>query len=474
MLELNDVLEALTGQRPQIAPQIISEACVDSRHAIPASLFVALLGEQVDGHVYIADAFARKATAALIEQDLSDQFPVLDLRTGYLPENLQIPEQSFCILVNDCLEALQKIAAFWRNKLDLRVIGITGSIGKSTTKDLVAEVLGEKFRVLKNQGNYNNEIGLPLTILRLGLGHQVAIMEMGFYLPGEIKLLCEIAKPQVGMITNIGPVHAERAGSQETIAKGKGELIASLPAAPIGTAILNYDDPYTRPMNTLTDANIFYYGLNSEADLWADQIESKGLSGIKFRLHYQNETIHVRAPLIGRHSVHTILRAASLGLVEGMSWPEIISGLQRGRSQLRLVTVFTESGALLLDDSYNASPESTLAALNLLDDMKGKRKIAVLGDMLELGSYEEISHQKVGIRVSQVCNELFALGERSKTTAKSAQDAGMPSKNIHWFANSLQVIEPLKKHLDEGDVVLVKGSLGMKMARIINALEKTS
>ena len=228
---------------------------------------------------------------------------------------------------------MQQIARFWRRKQNLRVIGITGSVGKSTTKELVTEVLKSRYHTLKNIGNLNNEIGLPLTILRMGEGHERAVLEMGFFVPGEIKFLCDIALPQVGVITNIGTVHAERAGSQETIARGKSELIQALPAAPEGIAVLNYDDPFVRPMATLTNARIFYYGLSPEADLWADEIVGMGLDGIRFRLHYKNEVLHLRVPLIGRHSVHTALRAAAVGLVEGCSWNQIIDGLQHGQYQ---------------------------------------------------------------------------------------------------------------------------------------------
>jgi UDP-N-acetylmuramoyl-tripeptide--D-alanyl-D-alanine ligase len=296
---------------------------------------------------------------------------------------------------------------------------------------------------------------------------------MGFYIPGEIALLCELAKPSIGVVTNVGPVHAERAGTKEEIAKGKAELIQSLPPAPEGVAILNYDDPLVRPMANLTDASIFYYGLSPEADLWADEIEGLGLNGIHFRLHYHNESIHIKAPLIGRHSVQTALRAAAVGLVEGLSWQEIVAGLQQGRNQLRLVAVYTEKGAMLLDDSYNSSPESALAALNLLNEMEG-RKVAVLGDMLELGPYEKQGHVLVGERVAEVCDEFVAIGKRCKTMTDAARKAGMEDSAISWFPETMDVIDFLKSKLQAGDIALIKGSLGMGMSRIVTALEDTS
>ncbi len=472
MFRLADALEAITGARPQNPGMVITEAAVDSRQVIPGSLFVALPGERADGHQFVADAFKQGSSIALVSQDLSGSFPSIDLREGTLPPNLEIPTGPFCIQVKDSLTALHQMARFWRRKLNLRVIGVTGSVGKSTTKELVAEVLSQRFHTLKSPGNLNNEIGLPLTLLRLNTSYERAVLEMGFYVPGEISFLCDLALPQVGIITNIGTVHAERAGSQEIIARGKAELIKALPAAPEGVAILNYDDPLVRPMAKDTQARVFYYGLDPQANLWADGVEGLGLEGIRFRLHYHNEVIHMHVPLIGRHSVHTALRAAAAGLVEGLTWQDIVSGLLMGHSQLRLVTVHTDSGALILDDTYNASPESTLAALNLLEEMDGP-KVAVLGDMLELGPYEQQGHEMVGARAAGIVTRLVVVGERSKQTALAASEAGLDTRAIHWFATTEEVTEFLRENLMGNDVVLVKGSHSMRMDRIVAALEST-
>jgi UDP-N-acetylmuramoyl-tripeptide--D-alanyl-D-alanine ligase len=297
---------------------------------------------------------------------------------------------------------------------------------------------------------------------------------MGFYVPGEIAFLCEIAMPHVGVVTNIGTVHAERAGSQEAIAKGKSELVQSLPAAPDGTAVLNYDDPLVRRMESLTKARVFFYGLTAESELWADQVEGLGLDGIRFRLHYQGEILHVHIPMIGRHSVETALRAAAVGLVEGLTWPEILAGLHQGHTQLRLVAVRTKSGALLLDDTYNASPESMLAALNLLSEIGTKRKVAVLGDMLELGPYEQQAHQMVGLRAAQVADVLLTLGPRARMYAEAARRAGMKPVRIHEFDEGAGVVQWLQENLSETDAALLKGSHGLRMDRIVGALEEHS
>ncbi len=484
MLSLADVLEALTGVRPQWANQVITEAEIDSRQVIPGSMFIALPGERVDGHDFIDDAFKHGATLALVQHDIfsrrSQTLPFLDLRgfqavasLASQPDPRPGPDSPICLWVENTLQAMQTVSGFWRRRLDLRVIGITGSVGKSTTKELVAEVLSQRYRTLKNPGNLNNEIGLPLTLLSLSEGHERAVLEMGFYVPGEIAFLCNLSLPQIGVITNIGTVHAERAGSMEAIARGKAELVQSLPPAPEGVAILNYDDPLVREMAQQTRARVFFYGMDPEADLWADNIEGLGLEGIRFQLHFRDEVLHLRVPMFGRHSVHTALRATAVGLVDGLTWQEIVGGLRSGKTQLRLVAVRSKNGALILDDTYNASPQSTLAALNLLDELEG-RKVAVLGDMLELGPYAVRGHEMVGIRAAEVVDELVCVGELAMWIANAAHQSGLSSEKITIVDNVQEAIGFLEPRLLAQDIVLVKGSRGMRMERIVAGLEARS
>jgi UDP-N-acetylmuramoyl-tripeptide--D-alanyl-D-alanine ligase len=481
VLSLADVLEALTGIRPNRATSLITSGTIDSRQTEPGALFIALPGEHHDGHDFIAEAFNAGAGFAIVSRNLSSQFPVLDLREPVLPavldSQLSTLEGVFCIQVVNPLIALQQVAKFWRSKLSVQVVGITGSVGKSTTKEVVAEVLGRRYHTLKNRGNLNNEIGLPLTMLSLTEEHERAVLEMGFYVPGEIKLLCDLASPRIGVVTNIGTVHASRAGSQEEIARGKSELVQALPQD--GFAILNYDDLLVRKMADQTRAHVFFYGMDETVDLWADNVESLGLEGILFWMHYRQhmnrpaEIVQLRVPLIGRHSVQTVLRAAAVGLVDGLTWQEIVSGLRSASNELRLIAVRTKTGALVLDDTYNASPESMLAALNLLNDLDG-RKVAVLGDMLELGLYEQHGHEMVGIRAAEVVDELVTLGERARIIAQAALDAGLPAKKITILETPEQVIRYLQPELKSDDVVLIKGSNMMKMDRIVAALEDQS
>jgi UDP-N-acetylmuramoyl-tripeptide--D-alanyl-D-alanine ligase len=479
MLTFADLLEALSETRPGWGNQEIANAVIDSREAVPGSLFIALPGEQTDGHDYVEDAFNRGAVLALVQRSDfsgSGDLKILDLKkyevAGDLLQGLNQEAVSapLCLLVENSLQALQETARFWRKKLPVKVIGITGSVGKSTTKEVAAEVLLQRYRTLKSPGNFNNEIGLPLTLLSLNEQDERAVLEMGFYVPGEIRFLCDLAKPQVGVITNVGTVHAERAGSLEAIARGKSELVESLPPAPEGVAILNYDDLWVREMAEKTQAQILYYGLDPAADLWADQVEGQGLEGIRFKLHFKGEVLHLRVPLIGRHSVHTALRAAAIGLVEGLTWQEIVNGLRSEITQLRLVSVRSQSGALLLDDTYNSSPQSALAALNLLEELEGNR-IAVLGDMLELGPYEAQGHEMVGARAAEVADELICLGKLSEIIARSALNAGMEEEQVKRFSTKQEIIDYLRPRLGSQDVVLIKGSRGLRMDTIVAALE---
>lgn len=469
MMDLSDVVTFLGGQAPEVR-QAIARVVIDSRQAQAGDLFVALPGEKVDGHAYVADAFARGALAALVQQDVQLDCSTIDLRAGAQhepPAGLPV-----CLRVDDTLAALQRLGQAWRARFEtLRVIGVTGSVGKSSTKELAWAVLARQFRTYKNEGNLNNEIGLPLSLLELKPEHERAVLEMGMYALGEIGRLCQLARPVVGVVTNVGPVHMSRVGSVEAIAQAKAELVEALPPAPHGTAILNYDDVLVRKMAGQTRARVLYYGLDPQAELWADRIESQGLEGITFWLHYQGEAWRVHVPLLGRHSVHTSLRAAAIGLAEGMSWDSILAGLNDRRAMLRLVAVPGPNGSTILDDTYNASPASTIAALNLLGEMQG-RKIAVLGDMLELGSYEEEGHRKVGRRAIEVADVLVTVGPRGRLIGQEALACGMPAGRVLACARNEEAIEHLKGLVSPGDFILVKGSRGMEMDRIVTALSK--
>jgi len=469
MLTLGFIIETLTGYQAAGGPQVITDVVIDSRKSIPGSLFVALPGERADGHDFVEAAFRRGAIAALIQRAVNVECAVLDLREPLTFEQAAGLSLPVCLRVENVLVALQKLGAAWRQKLAVRVIGVTGSVGKTTSKELIAAVLSTRYRTFKTEGNYNNEIGLPLMLLKLTEAYERAVLEMGFYQIGEIAELCHWAKPDVGVVNNIYAVHLERAGSIENIVQGKGELVEALP--PDGVAILNLDDAHVMRLQTRTQARIFTYGLNPEADLWADNIESQGLSGMYFRFHYHGEAINVRVPLLGQHSVHTALRAAAVGLVEGLTWEEIVDGLQSiGAVQLRLTAVTGPGGSVLIDDTYNASPESTIAALNLLNEIEGQRKVAVLGDMLELGAYEEAGHRLVGQRARDVAQVLVTIGPRARTIAEEARLTGLSTAVIHSFETGEAALPFLRELIRAGDVVLLKGSRGLRLDRLVRAL----
>ncbi len=457
----------------------ITTVVTDSRDAVAGSLFVALPGEKVDGHDYVAGAFERGAVAALVERPL-ENYALIDLRASapspspsqgdgdLVSPPLGETEEGVCLLVDDSLATLQQVAQAWREKFNPRTIGITGSVGKTSTKELIHAVLEQKYKTLKSPGNKNSIIGLPPVLLELRPEHERAVFEMSMYVQGEIARLCELAPPSVAVYTIIGPVHLERAGSMEAIVAAKRELVEALPSD--GIAILNKDDERVMSMADHTDATIFTYGLEQTADLWASDIDSMGLHGMKFTLNHNGESMRVTVPLIGRHSVHTALRATAVGLVEGLRWEEIITGLQATTSaQLRLVAAPGPKGSVIIDDTYNSSPDSALAALNLLADLNG-RHVAVLGDMLELGFMEEESHRRVGRRAADIAEELVVVGQRGRWIGEEALNLGMNPTRVHICEDTQSAATLLEELIEADDFVLIKGSLGMRMDRIVTAL----
>jgi len=466
MLTLDFFLQTLTTQETTVNKTAVSCVVVDSREAVPGSVFVALPGEKVDGHDYVPQAFANGAIAALVEREQLN-FPTLDLRSDQQVPEIHSISVPICILVDDTVKAMQDVAQAWRTQFDTKVIGITGSVGKTSTKELTSSVLSQRFQTLKSPGNRNSILGLPPVLLQLQPTHEMAVFEMGMYTTGEISRLCEMAQPTIGVVTMIGPVHLERAGSMEAIVAAKRELVEALPAD--GIAILNKDNAYTMSMAPHTKARVFTYGLNPSADLWADNIESMGLEGIRFTLHQGREALHVQVPLIGRHSVHTSLRATAVGRATGMRWEEIVAGLSSSRAQLRLVAVPGPNGSTLIDDTYNSSPDSAMAALNLLKDLGG-RHIAVMGDMLELGYMEEEGHRLVGRRVADMAQVLVTMGKRARWIAEEAMKVGMRSDRVFMVDDTETAVSTLQDIIQPRDMVLIKGSLGMKMSRIVAAL----
>jgi len=434
----------------------------DSRRVEPGDLFVAIRGERFDGHRFVAEAAERGALAALVGRGWAD---------GRASPPLPL------LVVDEPVAGLQRLAGFWRNRLGdrLTVVGITGSVGKTSTKEVVASVLAGRFRTYRSPGNLNNEIGLPLSLLEIGPETEAAVLEMGgAYAFGELRLLAGIAKPRVSVVTNVFPVHLERMGTIEAIAETKAELVEALPAD--GIAVLNGDDPRVRAMARLCRGRVVFYGLGRENDVRASEVSTEALEGTSFWLHLAGERSYVRVPLVGGHAVELALAGLAVGHALGLDIAEMLTGLKDPAIQVRLLVMPGPRGSRLIDDTYNASTPSVLSALGLLASLKPARAIAVLGDMRELGELEEEEHRVVGRRAGEVADVVVTYGELARLIGEeAAQTEGRlegrpPVVQSFGLDQRGDLIGYLLGVLREGDVVLLKGSRGLRMEELVAAL----
>jgi UDP-N-acetylmuramoyl-tripeptide--D-alanyl-D-alanine ligase len=430
----------------------IRGAAVDSRAVRPGQLFVALPGERTDGHRFLDAAAAAGASALLVTRP---------------PANLDALGDVSVIRVSDGLVALHAIAAAWRARFDPLVVGVTGSIAKTSTKEAVAAVLQRRFRTLRNEGNQNNEIGLPLTLLRLGPEHEAAVLEMGMYVGGEIAQLAAMARPRIGVVTAVQPVHLSRIGSIEAIERAKGELVEALPSD--GTAVLNADDPRVRRMSSRTSARSITYGFADDADVTAEAIESAGADGMRFVLRAGGGRTPVAIPTLGRLAVHNALAAAAVGLAAGMATDEIVAGLGSGWAAPHRAELIRVGGVTIVDDSYNASPASVAAAIELLAGLPGRR-IAVLGEMLELGEGHVSGHRAVGEAAAAAVELLVVVGAGAAPIAEAALDAGLGTDCVLRVPDRDAALHALRPRLRSGDVVLVKASRGVALDLLVEQL----
>lgn len=466
MLTLAEVVAATGGQlhgAPASAGGLrFSRVVIDSRAMTTGALFVALRGQKHDAHAFVAQALANGAAGAVVERVPTDcAWALEDNAAG--PPLIVVPSSP------DALASMARYALDQHPNLD--VVGITGSLGKTTTKEVVAGVLSARRRVLKTEGNLNSEIGLPMSVLNgLDQPHEIAVLEMAMYQPGDIRLLARLARPRIGVVTAVLPVHLERMGTIERIQQAKQELVEELPSH--GIAVLNADDPRVDQMANATAARVVRYGIADTADVRAvgASIQSRGLRGVEFDLEHAGQRRHVHLPLLGAHSVHAALAATAVALEEHFSLSEAAEALGSLSPALRLLVIDGINGSRIVDDSYNASPESVLAALNLLKELPGRRKIGVLGDMLELGSEEKPSHERVGIRAAATLDVLVAYGPRSKTTADEARRAGLRAEQVFEPDSHAEIISLLRAQLRPGDDVLVKGSLAMGMSAVVRGI----
>jgi UDP-N-acetylmuramoyl-tripeptide--D-alanyl-D-alanine ligase len=347
----------------------------------------------------------------------------------------------------------------------VHVVGVTGSVGKTTTKELIASVLAGKHAVLKSPANLNTEIGIPLTLLQLRDEHSLAVLEMAMYQRGDIALLARIAAPQIGVVTNIGPVHLERVGYFGAIVAAKAELVEALPAD--GLAVLNGDDARVAAFASRTRAPVVCFGLSPQCQVRAEGLRGRGLDGFSFRLVTDGGSADVDCPLPGKHHVYPALAAAAVALREGMSVAEIADSLASAGSDLRLARRPGPNGSTIIDDSYNASPGSMLAALDLLGELPGRR-IALLGGMRELGSATAEGNRQVGQLAAERCDILYIAGEEAGDIGAAAEAAGL--RAVRYVGSTEEAAEALRRELREGDFLLIKASRAIGLEAVVSAL----
>jgi MurE/MurF fusion protein len=438
---------------------MFTSVSIDSRRISVHDLFVAIKGENHDGHSFIKSVLEQGVNGCLIDRK----------KTALMSKHVRSGNGVVCITVDDTTKALGDIASFNRRRTRVSVIAITGSNGKTSTRKMTSDVVSRRFCTLSTQGNLNNEIGLPLTLLNLTKVHQWAVVELGMNRLGEIERLAEICLPDVGIITNIGPAHLEGLGSMEAIMKAKGELLGKI--KPDGTAILNADDPMLLKLADTIPVNVLYFGMTRDAAIRAESVERRG-EGLYFGLVLPDETISVHLKTPALFMISNALAAAAAGHLLGLSGDDIKNGLEAFKPvQGRMNIHHTVKGIHIIDDTYNANPDSMQGAINTLMSLKGKhRGFMISGDMLELGEHSGPMHQKTGAAAagSEIAG-LYITGKYAEDVAKGALKANMNPDDI-FRGTREEIIEAVKDRLDVGDWVLVKGSRGMAMEKIVQGL----
>ncbi|HHV80003.1 MAG TPA: UDP-N-acetylmuramoyl-tripeptide--D-alanyl-D-alanine ligase [Firmicutes bacterium] len=450
LFHLQEAASAIGAKLKGASNPIVMGVGIDSRLIKPGELFVALQGEHTDGHLHVAEAFARGASAAMVCRRVEAEGPLLE--------------------VDDCLRGLSDLAKWHRSRVNPMVIGVTGSVGKTTVKEMIASIAATRFRTLKSEGNFNTEIGLPLTLLRLKPATEVAVVEMAMRGLGQIQKLCEIARPSIGVITSIGETHLELLGSVENIARAKWELVESLPAD--GWAILNWDEPWPRRLAPSARCRLVRFGFSPEADVTARDVRDRGEEGMSYTLVTVKGEINVNLPVNGKHMVCNSLAGAAFGLIVGLELEEIRFGLEHFSSSKMRLELLRIGDVLVINDAYNANPSSMKAALEVLKSMAKGRCIAVLGDMLELGTRAVEGHREVGQKCAEVgIDILVGVGPLSKNITEAAITSGVGASRVYWCKDRAEASQLLSSLVKPGDTVLVKGSRGSKMEEVIVGLK---
>ena len=449
-LTLAEIVRVTGADSNSDAEIIFDGITTDSRKITAGVLFVALKGERFNGEDFAADALKKGAAAVLVSKTFAQDV------------------DGVVIKVDDTLTAYRQIAGSWRNRFDIPVVAITGSNGKTTTKDLTAAALTQLGQVLKTSANFNNEVGVPLTLLQLNANHKAAVVEIGMRGLGQIAELAKFVRPTIGIVTNVNETHIELLGSIENIARAKGELVDAIPAG--GTVILNADDPHVAAMkNSVADGvKVITYGLESPADVTAKNFLIGSIS-TEFVLTHAGIEYDFEIPMLGRHNVSNALAAVAAGLSLGLTIDEIQRGISTLTTTKMRFEVIRRDGLTIVNDAYNASPASMRVALRTTAEIYDGRKIAVLGDMLELGAVSEKLHREVGAElVKNNFDTLIALGELGKFIADGARDAGLT--NVYFVGSHEEAAQKILELVEEGDTILFKASHAMHMEKIIELI----
>jgi UDP-N-acetylmuramoyl-tripeptide--D-alanyl-D-alanine ligase len=456
--ELASVVEGVIASGNSTGDRQMRGVSIDSRKIGKEDLFIAIPGERYDGHQFVGEALRRGAKAVIMARGKRHLI------------NQEFFDRAALILVEDTKRALRDLAAWHRGQFDIPVVAVTGTNGKTTTKDMIADVLSSRLKVLKSPESYNNLIGVPLTLFQLSPRHQALVMELGMSSPGEIGILTRISDPGLGVITNIGPAHLESMSSVEKIAQAKFELPENMRSPK--TLVLNADDHILteRIKEKRKDEKVISFGIQNKSDFFADAIELNGNGYIGFRI---NKEITLNLGVLGIHNVYNALAAFAVGRALELESEEIKGRLERylpSKSRMELISI---RGIRVINDSYNANPVSTSRALETLMEMKTSgRRYAVLADMLELGEKAEDYHKEMGRKAAQLgVDRLLVVGKLAQLIAEGAKEAGMSSRQVQRFENNQEVGSHLLHNLKDGDLVLVKGSRKMRTEEVVLTLK---
>ena len=447
-LALGKVAEFVSAMGKFPADEVAQGYSIDSRTVGPGQLFFAVKGERLDGHDFVEQAMERGAAAAIVRKD----------QLGRYPRGVRL------LAVEDTLVALQSLARAVRKFWGKPLVAVTGSAGKTTTKEAIAHVLSARFRVLKSEGNFNNHFGLPLMLLKLEPEYDVAVIEMGMSHAGEIRALAQIAQPEIGVVTNVAPVHLEFFDSLAGIAKAKYELIESLPSG--GTAVLNADDDYVSQFGRDFKGKVVMYGTKAGADVRAENVQSKGWEGCEFDVVIGGMREHATLPLVGEHNVLNALAAVAVGLERGMNPSEAVGALATLAAAEKRGQVVRLGNITVINDCYNSNPKALGAMVDALAGMAAKRRIVVAGEMLELGPAGEEMHRQVGQHIAgKKIDVVLGVRGLARAMVDGAKQAGARAE---FVAGAEDAGEWLARETRDGDVVLLKASRGVKLEKALD------